>query len=171
MKLDYNVIKKRIIKSCKQEGNTLKFIIDYDKLNSNVEEFGLIALKNTMVSKQVESRDIPLISEYFKREKLAWFNRSRHFLTLSFVVAEELDEKGQKLVDMLKDENRSKDPEFDRADIVAELLAYYPCYNATIVAYRSDDPNRLGKNSYTTIIRANINAIAREEYEYYNEDV
>ena len=52
---------------------------------------------------------------------------------------------------------------------MAKLLANYPCYNAVTVAYRSDDPNRLGKNSYTTIIRANINAINLEEYEYYND--
>jgi len=172
MKLDYNLIKKCIVKACKQEGvNTLNFKIDYQKLNGSVAEYGLVFLNNATMSRPVTSNDIALISEYFKKDKLAWFNRSRAFTTISFVIADSLDEKGRKLLNMLADENRSKDPSFDRADIVAEILAYYPCYNATIVSYRSDDPNRLGKNSYTTIIRANINAIMSEEYEYYNEDI
>lgn len=172
MILDYNALKKTIVKNCKQDSaNYLNFSINGKKLDQAVSNYGLIFLYNNFKSEQITSANIPLVGEYFKRDKLAWFNRSRHFMTISFVVEDKLDDKGRKLVEMLKDENRSKDPSFDRADIVAELLAYYPCYSATIVSYRSEDPNRIGKNSYTVMVRANCVAIRDEEYQYYNDDM
>ncbi len=172
MKIDYNAIKKCIIKSCKQESNvTLDFKINADKLNTSVNEFGLTFLDNFTISKAVTSEDIPLISEYFKKQKLSWFNRSREYVSLSFILSDSIDEECTKLIADLKDKNRHKDPDFDKVAIMSYILANYPCYNAVTVAYRSDDPNRLGKNSYTTIIRANINAISREDYEYNNEDI
>ena len=172
MSLDYNLIKKCIIRASKQESQTtLDFIINAEKLNEYVEPHGLVFLKNGIKSRFVKSTDIPLISEYFKKQKLSWFNRSRHFTSLSFVVKDSLDEKGLKLIEDLYDKDREDDPDFDRVATVADILADYPCYNAVVVAYRSDDPNRLGKNSYTIIIRANINVISSPDYEYNNQDI
>lgn len=172
MKMDYNFIKKCIIKACKQEGNvSLDFKINADKLNASVEECGLVFLDNFTSSRLVTSSDIPLISEYFKKQKLSWFNRSREFVVLSFILADSIDERCDRMIRDLHDKNRQKDPNFDRVAVMADILANYPCYNAVTVAYRSDDPNRLGKNSYTTIIRANVNAISREDYEYNNDDI
>jgi hypothetical protein len=170
--INYTELKKAIIKVCKQDGRgALNFSINGMKLNDAVkDEFGLIFLQNVFKSTQVDSTNIPLLGEYYKKEKLAWFNRSRQFMTVSFVVKEKLDERGRELVELLYDQNRSKDPSFDRADIVAELIAYYPCYSATIVSYKSEDPDRIGKISYNIVIRANVNAILMEEGEYYNPD-
>ena len=51
MKLDYNLIKKCIVKACKQEGvNTLNFKIDYQKLNGSVAEYGLVFLNNAFLT-------------------------------------------------------------------------------------------------------------------------
>lgn len=170
MKLDYNKLKKAIIKSCKQDGsNILNFSIMADSLNRMVENSGLIFLFNDFNSEAVTGSNLALISEYFKNEKLAWFNRSRHFISLSFVVANSLDEEGLELVTQLKN-NRSKDPDFDRVKLLAKIISKYPCYNALVVAYRSDDPNRIGKNSYTIMIRGNVNAILAEEEDYYNDE-
>ena len=170
MKLDYNKLKKSIIKSCKQDGtNILNFSIMADNLNRLVENYGLIFLYNDFNSEAVTGSNLALISEYFKKEKLAWFNRSRHFISLSFVVTDSLDEEGLKLVAQLKD-NRSKDPDFDRVKILSAILSNYSCYNALVVAYRSDDPNRIGKNSYTIMVRGNVNAILDEENDYYNSN-
>ena len=172
MKIDYNIIKKCIIKSCKQEGNvSLDFKINAEKLNSMVEECSLTFLNNFTSSKPVTSLDIPLISEYFKKQKLSWFNRSREYVVLSFILTDAIDPKCEKMIKDLYDKNKQKDPDFDRVAVISDILANYPCYNAVTVAYRSDDPNRLGKNSYTTIIRANVNAISREEYEYNEQDI
>lgn len=169
MKLDYNILKKKILKACKQPGQTLEFIVDAKKLNLSVEELGLAFAYNDMKADPVNSGVIPLIGEYFKGDKLSWFNRSRYYLTLTFVDLESLDERGHKILAALQSKDRSEDPSFDRVDYVAELLAYYPCYNATIVSYRSEDPERIGKNSYTIIIRANTNAILKQQKEYYEE--
>ena len=172
MKIDYNAIKRCIIKACKQESEVvLDFKINADKLNASVQELGLTFVDNFTTSKPVVSTDIPLISEYFKKQKLSWFNRSREFVTLTFVRNKYIDEECTRLIKSLHDKDREKDPNFDRVEVMAKILANYPCYNAVTVAYRSDDPNRLGKNSYTTIIRANVNAINLEEYEYYNDDI
>lgn len=171
MKIDYNAIKRCIIKACKQENSiVLDFKINADKLNASVQELGLTFIDNFTRSKPVTSNDIALISEYFKKEKLSWFNRSREFVSLTFVLNESIDEECAKMIRDLHDKNREKDPEFDRVALLAKISANYPCYNAVTVAYRSDDPNRLGKNSYTTIIRANVNAINKEEYDYYNPE-
>ena len=169
MRLDYNKLKKSIIKSCKQESaNTLNFSIAADNLNRFVNEYGLIFLYNDFNSEAVTGSNLPLISEYFKKEKLAWFNRSRHFIILSFVVRDKLDEEGLAIVEQLIKDNRSKDPDYDRVKMLAKVLANYSCYNALVVAYRSDDPNRMNKNSYTIMVRANVNAILDEEADYYN---
>jgi len=169
--INYTELKKAIIRVCKQDGrNVLNFSINGEKMNTAAKDFGLIFLQNAFKSEQVTSANIPLIGEYYKKEKLAWFNRSRQFMVLSFVMEDKLDDKGRKLVAMLYDKNRSKDPAFDRSDIVAELLAYYPCYSATVVSYKSEDPDRIGRNSYNIVVRANINAILMEEEEYYNPD-
>jgi hypothetical protein len=171
MKIDYNAIKRCIIKACKQESEiALDFKVNADKLNASVQELGLTFVDNFTTSRPVVSADIPLISEYFKKQKLSWFNRSRQFVTLTFVLNKSIDPECVKIIKALHDKDRQKDPDFDRVELLSKLLANYPCYNAVTVAYRSDDPNRLGKNSYTTIIRANVNAINLEEYEYYNPE-
>lgn len=172
MKLDYNMVKKYIIKACDQLNEVaLDFLIDEEKLNNLVKQCGLVYLNTTAKSRFVTSSDIPLISEYFKKQKLSWFNRSRQFVSLSFITENSIDERAQKIINDLYDKTRVDDPNFDRTEAMADLLADYPCYNAVVVAYRSDDPNRLGKNSYTIIIRANVNVISSPDYEYNNQDI
>lgn len=173
MKIDYSTIKRCIIKSCKQESSkTLNFKIDSNKLNDLVKkECNLSFIDNGTISRPVKSFDIPLISEYFKKEKLEWFNRSKHYTSITFIDEESLDDEAKRLLVMLHDSNRIANPEFDSVEAVAYLLANYPCYSAVVVAYQSGDPNRIGKNSYTIIIRANVNAITKEGYEYNNEDI
>ena len=78
MSLDYNLIKKCIIRASKQESQTtLDFVINAEKLNEYVEPYGLVFLKNGIKSRFVKSTDIPLISEYFKKQKLSWFSLYR----------------------------------------------------------------------------------------------
>lgn len=172
MKLDYSLIKKDIIKACDQLNEVaLDFTVDEEKLNNLVKKNGLVYLNTNAKSRFVTSSDIPLISEYFKKQKLSWFNRSRQFVSLSFITEDSIDERAQKIIEDLYDKTRVDNPNFDRTEAMADLLADYPCYNAVVVAYRSDDPNRLGKNSYTIIIRANINVISSPDYEYNNQDI
>ena len=47
MKIDYNAIKRCIIKACKQENSiVLDFKINADKLNASVQELGLTFIDN-----------------------------------------------------------------------------------------------------------------------------
>ena len=170
MKLDYNILKKKILKAVKQPGPTLEFITNPKQLDDLVRPLGLAFIYNDTNSNPVTGSNLPLLSEYFKGDKLSWFNRSRHYSVLSFVDLESLDEKGTKILERLQSKDRSEDPRYDRADDVAEMLAYYACYNAAVVSYRSEDPEKIGKNSYTIIVRANINAILKQQKEYYNPD-
>lgn len=172
MKVDYNLIKRCIVKSCKQiDPRLLNFKINGEKLEAMVANSGLTFVSNGLDSRFVESRDIALISEYFKKNKLEWFNRSKQFTTLTFIDSESLDEEAERLLVLLRDTISSSDPDFDPVEAVAYLIANYPCYNATVVAYQSNDPNKFGKNSYTIIMRANVIAITQQEYEYNNDDI
>jgi hypothetical protein len=171
MRLNYSVLKRNILRVCKQTNpNSLEFTVSTTKLNNSVKDCGLTFLFNDYKSEQVTGSNIPLIGEYFKKDKLSWFNRARHFAILSFVVTEDLDEVGLEIIERLSDKNRADDPAYDRVADVAKILADYPCYNAIIVSYRSEDPNKIGKNSYAILVRANINAILKEQEDYYHDD-
>ena len=65
------------------------------------------------------------------------------------------------------------DPNDDKVNDVAELLANYPCYNATIVAYKNNNPKfiKLNKPSYIIQIRANKVIITNSNYQYNWRDM
>ena len=172
MRVDYNEIKKAIVRSTRQNGKgLLPFCIDLERLNFNLKDSNIIAIPNGLFSERVEGRDIPLISEYFKKEKLKWFNRSRQYLVLTFVPVDAIDEKLEAMIELLSKNTKEDDPDFDRTDVIADIIADYPCYNATVVGYQSNNPDRIGKNSYSIIIRANTNVILEPDYEYNNGDI
>ena len=60
------------------------------------------------------------LSESFKKQKLSWFNRSREFVTLTFVLNEKIDHECVKIIKALHDKDREKDKEKLRP-----ILSYY----------------------------------------------
>lgn len=171
MTIEYNMLKSNIIKACKQvEKGEIKFIVNYDKLNSFVDDFGLEMVNIGTKSKQLEASDVPLISEYFKGRKLSWLNDNKYYTTLVFVLSESIDKKCESL---LKAMNTPcvEDPDIDKVNALATIIAEYPCYFATVISYMSNDPVRFGKPSYEIKCRANTVAIKREDYKYNQDDM
>ena len=172
MRVDYNLIKKAICRSASQiTRGLLPFKVDLEKLNPSIADLQLVALPNFYVSEPVTRREIPFMSEYFKDQKLKWFNRSRQYCVLTFVPVDRIDDELERKIGILKRSNEVSDPDVDPVDIMADIIADYPCYNATVVGYQSNDPNFIGRNSYSIVIRANKNVITDPEYQYNNEDI
>ena len=63
------------------------------------------------------------------------------------------------------------DPDLDKVNTLAKIIANYPCYFATVVSYESNDPMREGKPTYTIGCRANTITIEHEKYKYQHADI
>lgn len=170
MSLDYAVLKSNIIKACKNEKGTIKFIVNHDKLSGLVDDIGLRMVNVGTKSNRVKSTDIALLSEYFKGKKLSWFTEHREFTTLVFVLEDAIDEECEALIKKMN-ESIIDDPELDKVEILAKIIADYPCYFATVVSYKSNDPDRAGRAFYEIKPRANTVMIKREDYKYNQSDM
>ena len=168
--VDYKYLKSSIIKSCRQNDNddVISFYIIGDKLSklTSDENCGLRLLPIGLESKPITPESIINISEYFKDKKLSWFTDDKEYTQIIFVKEESIDDKAQELIDQLVSDD------YDKVNAVATLVAEYPCYFATIIAYENNGPIRFGKPSYmigcranTITITQNINARSSEEEE------
>lgn len=170
--VDYKVLKGRIIRSCKVTGKEIvDFSIDFDKLVEECKELNLTPIYFGMNAKRVTPELIPYISEYFKDTNLSWFNSSKFSTAISFINSNYIDGKALELLEKLKTP-QVDDPNDDKVNDVAELLANYPCYSATIVAYKSNNPKiiKLNKPSYIVQVRANKVVITNSNYQYEYRD-
>lgn len=168
--VDYKVLKNNIIKACKAEKDSINFNVNFDKLSNSVDDIGLILLGTGLNSKKIKTSDMITISEYFKGPKLSWITENKEFTTLIFVHADGVDETCKELIGKLHTKSVD-DPEIDHVNILATIMANYPCYCATIVSYMSNEPKRFGKPSYEIKIRANTVAIKQQNYEYHHDDM
>lgn len=173
--VNYKALKSIIIKSCKSmkkcdcDCPAMKFEVDFEKLSDLANEMGLTPLKVGLISKPAHPQNIPFLSEYFEKEKLSWFSDSKFFSVLTFIDNESIDEKAQNLIDLLASDPIDT-PENDKVKNIATLVAEYPCYFATVVAYQNNDPNRAGRPSYEIICRANKVVIRNADYQYNYKD-
>jgi hypothetical protein len=147
----------------------MKFEIDFEKLSDLAKELNLTPLYNALVSKPVHPQNIPFLSEYFEKERLSWFSDSKFFTVLTFIDTESIDEKAEKLIELLASDP-IETPENDKVKNIATLVAEYPCYFATVVSYQNNDPNRAGRPSYEIICRANKVVIRSSDYQYNYKD-
>lgn len=172
LSVDYKALKNRIIKSCKATGNgTVDFIVEFDKLMELVVELGVTPICSGLNAHRVAPEHIPYLNEYFKDENLSWFTSSKFFTGLSFIKTEYIDERAQELLNKMNT-SQINDPCIDKVHCLAELLAYYPCYSATVVAYKSNNPKFLNSNkpTYLIQIRANKVIITNSDYQYNYKD-
>ena len=169
--VEYKVLKNAILKSCVGEIRGTKFHINADKLSTSVDDMGLIFVKNDrLVSTPVSEHDIIFLSEYYKEDKLKWIDSDKQFATMLFVDADKRDEKLDILLSILDPDNCDEDG--DKVSAMSTIIAEYPCTLATIVSYRSNDPNRIdSRPSYFIICRANSITIKDENYKYYHGDM
>lgn len=171
--VNYKTLKSNIIKACRAFdphcNGAVKFEVDYSTLSDLVEDTGLVPLNVGMSSEKVVPDIILYLSEYFEKKQLSWFTDNKHYTVIAFIDAEAIDKKASKLIKNLN-KPQVDDPEDDKVNDIATLIAEYPCYFATIVSYRSNDPKRAGKLSYEIVCRANKVVIKSSDYQYNPKD-
>lgn len=170
--VDYKVLKSRIIRSCKPVGKEIvDFVIDFEKLEENCRELNITPIYFGLEARRVKPELVPYLNEYFKGTDLSWFNSSKFSTCISFIHNNYIDEKAQRILDRLK-VAQVDDPNDDKVHDIAELLANYPCYNATVVSYKNNNPKYLkcGKPSFVIQIRANKVTISNSDYQYNYKD-
>lgn len=169
--VSYQSIKSAIIKSCRQlHKNDIEFIVDYDRLSRNVDDIGLTVVNTGFKCKPIRQDDIIPISEFFKKQKLAWITEKKYFTQLVFVRSDAIDEELSTLLSQMH-QTQVNDPDLDKVNTLAKIIANYPCYFATVVSYESNDPMREGKPTYTIGCRANTITIENEKYKYQHADM
>jgi len=161
---DYKVLKQLIRKACKAEKG-IDFKVDYDKLVSVVSDLGLEPVCTDMHANKVKPELIPYLSEYFAKSRLSWFNENKYLTVVTFVDVEAIDDTCRDLLDKMKT-SQIDDPDIDKVNSYATIVANYPCYFATIVSYQSNDPRRSNRPWYEIICRANKVVIRNPEYQY-----
>lgn len=169
--VDYNVLKVNIIKSCRQiQKDELGFEVSYTRLNKLLDDIGLTMVNVGTKSDCIKPENIINLSEYFKDKKLSWFNENKEFTQLVFVKTDAIDDNLSTLLEKMNQEHID-DPDLDKVQTLAEIIATYPCYFATVIAYEANNPERFGKPTYMIGCRANTVTIKEENYKYNAQDM
>lgn len=170
MNLDYKVLKSNILKCCRSERESTKFIVNYDKLSHMTKSIGLTMVNVGTKSKEVDPSDVIYLSEYFKGQRLSWISEYKQFTTLVFIQSEYINDKAEKLLDIINS-SIIDNPDIDKIKAMSTLIAEFPVYFATVISYMSNDPQRYGKASYEIKCRANLISIQQEDYKYNSGDM
>lgn len=169
--VNYKILKSNIIKACKQvKEDSIEFRIMHNKLVDLVSDNNLYPINVGMHCRSVDPEIIPFISEYFEKNRLSWFTEGKFYTNLVFVDIENLS---QEEINILTDTctTNVEDPDYDKTHAVADIVAKYPCYFATVVSYKNNDPNNIGKPFYEIVCRANKIVIKSTAYKYNPADM
>ena len=148
------------------------FQVDLEKVDTLIAaNTGCVSLKVNSKSTPVLTSSIPFLSEYFIKDKLAWFNEAKEYTTLIFVENLTNDARLQELLRLIKAESELDTPAHDIVALVSEVVAKYSCYFAVVVSYVSNDPLSSDTLSYSIICRANKVTIEKERYVYNPQDM
>ena len=162
--MDYSVFRKIIASCVENKKDNIFFRINIHKLCRKLEKFGIIPVlyKTEYMSKAVEPDDLFLLLEYFKEDKLDWFDGERTFLSMLFVREEDMTDE---LQDLLHDISISKikrkrettcgsvklindgcdcccncnDSNVDVKSSLISIITKYPCYSAIIAKWVKED--------------------------------
>lgn len=166
--VNYRVLKSNIIKACvPAKHNPVDFKVDYKKLCDLVRDINLEPIFVGMDPSRLKPEIVPFLSEYFDKSHMIWLSDDKYVTTIAFIDAEYIDDEVHELLEKLKME-QVDDPEDDKVKDYATLIANYPCYFATIVSYRNNDPNN--RPSYEIACRANKVVINMSNYQYNHKD-
>ena len=168
-KIKYKDLKSNIIKACTQMSkDSMQFSIDLAKLTDLVEDMSLIPLNTGISSTQVTEDKIPFLCEYFSGAQLSWISKEKFLATLIFIDSTSINTKAMDLINRLN--SQELDSDIDRTNIIATLVAEYPCYFSNIVSYQNNNPKYAGKPSYEIVCRANKVVIKDTAYGYNPKD-
>lgn len=175
--MDYNVLRKIVVNCVEGRCDDDFFKLNTFKLNKKVSGLGLVPVvfKHEYKSKRVGPEDIVLLAEYFKEEKLIWFDNSKTFLTIVFVREEDMDDELRSLLADCSQamENEIDPPEkcevdqkkvckeicktcprrkIDLSATLSKIIGTYPCYSTVVARWVKPD-------SITISVRFRANSI------------
>ena len=157
---NYSILKNTIIKSSGYtEKGSNSFFIKATKLETLAKECNLRPIIVPTESKHITVEDVPLMVEYFKGNKLSGLDEDKQYILLSFVCEDAIDERCEEL---LKENSVSS---------ISAIFAEYPCCQALVISYMSNEPKRFGRPSYEIKCRANSVAIKANISEKKNDEV
>lgn len=170
--VDYKVLKLNIEKAChlKNTNRKTEFYIDFPTLVNLVRDMGLTPVNVAMESRRVHPEDIPYLSEYFEKTRLSWFSDEKQFTNIVFFRTDKLDDEARAIIKKME-KPQEVDPEDDKVEDLAALVAKYPCYFATIASYKNDDPKMENKPCCVIVCRANKVVIKSSDYQYNAHDM
>lgn len=170
--VNYKILKSNIIKACRQvKEDSIEFRIAHNKLVDLVSDNNLYPINIGMHCRAVNPEIIPFISEYFEKNRLSWFTEGKFYTNLVFVDTENLSTEEKAEVINTCSTTTIENPDYDRTHAVADIVAKYPCYFATVVSYKNNDPNNIGKPFYEIVCRANKVVIKSSAYKYNPADM
>ena len=172
--IDYNVLKHAITKSASKATDVnreLAFKVDLNKVDTFITDTNCVTIKTNTVSNPVLARHIPFLSEYFIESRLEWFDEAKEYTTVIFVENDVNDAELQELLRLIEQESKTDTSEYDIVEMLAKVVAKYPCYFAVTVSYISNDPQYMNKLSYSIVCRANKVTIKSERYKYNPADM
>lgn len=168
--ISYGTLKSNIIKACSQVSPChMAFKVDFRKLTDLVEDNNIKPINIGMNSSRIEPNIIPYISEYFEKTHLSWFSEGKYYTVITFIDTTSIDNRARDLIEKINIP-QERDPDIDKVNAYATLIAEYPCYFATIVSYQNNNPKRIGKPSYEIVCRANKVVIKSSDYQYNPKD-
>ena len=166
MSMNYKTLKRLIVRSAERTGKrNVDFKIDIDNLNNELAEIELVCLPYGEDARRVSPTDIPLITEYYREDKMSWISDEKYITSLIFIDSNKIDDNLLELIEQLKIKHED-DPDIDHTAILGEIIGSYPCYLALVVSYQNNSPNSVGKNSYFIACRANKVIIKDPDYVY-----
>lgn len=171
MSVDYKKLRATVVKSCKTvKGEGLKFTVKAKSLQEALSamEPKLRLINVGLTSNPVMDKDIVYLSEYFIKDDLKWFDQDKEFTSIIMIPEEAITEDCEELIAKLNTE-QIDDPEIDRTEVMAKLIADFPCYFVTIVSYKKHDPRR--SSAFELKCRANKVVIKSDSYNYNHEDM
>lgn len=151
------------------QGRGIDFTFDFEKLGDKVAPFDLIVVPNDIRSKRIGPEDIVFLGEFFKNNKLAWLDRFKFFSSLIFIrtdIEGALDDEFYELMDIIR-ANQLENPDYDKSEALARLLAKYPCYVAAVVSYKNQDIKQCGTISFEIVCKANLVTINYDNLKYH----
>ena len=166
MSMNYKTLKRLISRSAERTGKrNVDFKIDIDNLNNELTELELVCLPYGADARRIDIKDIPLVSEYFRDDKMTWVSGEKYITSLVFIDSNKIDDNLLELIELLKTKPED-DPDIDHVAILSEIIGAYPCYFALVMSYQNNSPNSVGKNSYFIACRANKVIIKDPDYVY-----
>lgn len=128
----YSNVRNIVSRSICGKSDSIDFSLDMNKMNRELEKYNMksILYKSNFNSKHVEFDDVILLSEYYKFERMDWFDYSSSYI--SFIILVEDDTFSGKYINMLSSITNVNEEYSKRLKSICSLVSNCSCINCVI---------------------------------------